>query len=490
VKLPAFVPKDLRQLARFVPTSGWDAIEWTPLVGAMREVSTRYVTGRGVASLRDGLSEAVPDITWVKKLRGVERLDRVREPEALQAAGNAILQLYFAQWLNDDGLFIDLRAVRFGLDDQAVHYAPNGLWIRLRPEFREGMVALYRSFYSDDEKAFDSALKQIERNFGKGAIMRLGSEEARIQIPAVSTGSLGLDLATGVGGVPRGRVTEIYGPESSGKTTLALHCIAEAQKTGGVAAFVDAEHALDVAYARRLGVNVDDLLVSQPDTGEQALDIAEILVRSGAVDILVVDSVAALVPRAELEGEMGDTHVGLQARLMSQAMRKLASVISKSRAAVIFINQIRMKIGVMFGSPETTTGGNALKFYASVRLDIRRIGKLKTGEEEVGNRTRVKVVKNKVAPPFRMAEFDILFGTGINRTGELIDMGVAADIVSKSGAWYSYGDERLGQGRDNACNYLKEHSEIAQEVEERLKAKHGLGSPDATDLPAEDAEEE
>ncbi|KMY66764.1 recombinase RecA [Desulfocarbo indianensis] len=330
------------------------------------------------------------------------------------------------------------------------------------------------------ERALDSALKQIERNFGKGAIMRLGSEDI-IEVPAISTGSLGLDLATGVGGVPRGRVAEIYGPESSGKTTLALHCIAEAQKLGGVAAFVDAEHALDVAYARKLGVNVDDLLVSQPDTGEQALDIAEILVRSGAVDILVVDSVAALVPRAELEGEMGDSHVGLQARLMSQAMRKLTSVIAKSRTAVIFINQIRMKIGVMFGSPETTTGGNALKFYASLRMDIRRIGKLKSGEEEVGNRTRVKVVKNKVAPPFRMAEFDILFGTGINRTGELIDMGVAGDIVTKSGAWYSYGEERLGQGRDNACNYLKDHPEIAGEVEDRLRAKHGLGPANATD---------
>jgi recombination protein RecA len=339
------------------------------------------------------------------------------------------------------------------------------------------------------EKALDSALKQIERSFGKGAIMRLGSEEATIEVPAVSTGSLGLDLATGVGGVPRGRVTEIYGPESSGKTTLALHCIAEAQKKGGVAAFVDAEHALDVGYARKLGVNVDDLLVSQPDTGEQALDIAEILVRSGAVDILVVDSVAALVPRAELEGEMGDSHVGLQARLMSQAMRKLASVISKSKTAVVFINQIRMKIGVMFGSPETTTGGNALKFYSSLRLDIRRIGKLKTGEEEVGNRTRVKVVKNKVAPPFRMTEFDILFGTGINRMGEMLDMGVAADIVSKSGAWYSYGEERLGQGRDNACQYLRDHPEVADEIENRLRAKHGLGPADATDLVDEAAEE-
>ena len=330
-------------------------------------------------------------------------------------------------------------------------------------------------------RALDSALKQIERNFGKGSIMRLGTENAAVDVPAISTGSLGLNLACGVGGVPRGRVTEIYGPESSGKTTLALHVIAEAQKLGGVAAFVDAEHALDVSYARRLGVDVDDLLVSQPDTGEQALDIAEILVRSGAVDVLVVDSVAALVPRAELEGEMGDSHVGLQARLMSQAMRKLTSVISKSHTAVIFINQIRMKIGVMFGNPETTTGGNALKFYASLRLDIRRIGKIKSGEEEVGNRTRVKVVKNKVAAPFRMAEFDILFGTGINRLGELIDMGVAAEIVGKSGAWYSYGEERLGQGRDNAMAFLREHPEVNQEIEDRLRAKHGFGLPAGSD---------
>jgi recombination protein RecA len=336
---------------------------------------------------------------------------------------------------------------------------------------------------SQRDKAVESALKQIERNFGKGAIMRLGSQEAAQDVPAISTGSLGLDIATGVGGVPRGRVTEIYGPESSGKTTLALHVIAEAQKAGGVAAFIDAEHALDVGYARKLGVNVDDLLVSQPDTGEQALDIVEILVRSGGVDVLVVDSVAALVPRAELEGEMGDSHVGLQARLMSQAMRKLTSVISKSRTSVVFINQIRMKIGVMFGSPETTTGGNALKFYASLRLDIRRIGKLKSGEVEVGNRTRVKVVKNKVAPPFRQAEFDILFGAGVNKLGELIDMGVNEDIVSKSGAWYSYGDERLGQGRENVCNYLREHPDMAGEIEDRLRAKYGL-------VPAEEPEAE
>jgi recombination protein RecA len=325
------------------------------------------------------------------------------------------------------------------------------------------------------DKALDSALKQIERNFGRGAIMRLGTGGALPDVTAISTGSLGLDLATGVGGVPRGRVTEIYGPESSGKTTLTLHVIAEAQKAGGVAAFVDAEHALDVAYARKLGVNVDELLVSQPDTGEQALDIVEILVRSGAIDVLVVDSVAALVPRAELEGEMGDSHVGLQARLMSQAMRKLTSVISKSRTAVIFINQIRMKIGVMFGNPETTTGGNALKFYASLRLDIRRIGKVKSGEDEVGSRVRVKVVKNKVAPPFRQAEFDVMFGAGINKLGEVLDMGVLADLITKSGAWYSHGEERMGQGRDNAIIYLREHPEVSDQVEERLRAKHGIG---------------
>ncbi len=336
------------------------------------------------------------------------------------------------------------------------------------------------------EKALDSALKQIERSFGRGAIMRLGSGDVAADVVAISSGSLGLDLATGVGGIPRGRITEIYGPESSGKTTLALHVMAEAQRAGGVAAFIDAEHALDVSYARRLGVNVDDLLVSQPDTGEQALDIAEILVRSGAVDALVVDSVAALVPRAELEGEMGDSHVGLQARLMSQAMRKLTSVISKSRTAMIFINQIRMKIGVMFGSPETTTGGNALKFYASLRLDIRRIGKIKTGEKEVGNRTRVKVVKNKVAPPFRQAEFDILFGQGINRLGELLDLGVAEDLVGKSGAWYSYGDERLGQGRDNACTYLRDHPELAREIDQRLRAKLGMIPQPQDEAPDQD----
>ncbi len=337
-------------------------------------------------------------------------------------------------------------------------------------------------------KALESALKQIEKNFGKGSIMRLGSGEVAADVSAIPSGSLALDLATGVGGVPRGRITEIYGPESSGKTTLALHVIAEAQKLGGVAAFVDAEHALDVGYARKLGVNVDELLVSQPDTGEQALDIVEILVRSGAVDVLVVDSVAALVPRAELEGEMGDSHVGLQARLMSQAMRKLTSIISKSHAAVIFINQIRMKIGVMFGNPETTTGGNALKFYASLRLDIRAIGKLKSGEEEIGRRVRVKVVKNKVAPPFRQAEFDVMFGQGINKMGEILDMGVAADLVAKSGAWYSYAEERMGQGRENAIIYLKEHPEVTAQVEERLRARHGAVI--TAGAAAEDADEE
>ncbi len=326
------------------------------------------------------------------------------------------------------------------------------------------------------EQAVESALKQIERSFGKGSIMRLGDGIGPIDIKAISTGSLTLDLATGIGGVPCGRVTEIYGPESSGKTTLALHVIAEAQKKGGVAAFIDAEHALDVAYARRLGVNTDELLVSQPDTGEQALEIVEILVRSGGVDVVVVDSVAALVPQAELEGDMGDSHVGLQARLMSQAMRKLAAVISKSHTAVIFINQIRMKIGVMYGSPEVTTGGNALKFYASLRLDIRRTGRIKVGDQEIGNRARVKVVKNKVAPPFRQAEFDIIFGQGINRLGELLDLGVANDLVEKSGAWYSYGDERLGQGRENAINYLREHPDIIRELEDRLRVKLGIAT--------------
>jgi recombination protein RecA len=341
---------------------------------------------------------------------------------------------------------------------------------------------------AERSRAVEAALKQIEKSFGKGAVMRMGAGQVA-DVAAISTGSLGLDMITGVGGIPRGRVTEIYGPESSGKTTLALHCIAEAQRRGGVAAFIDAEHALDVVYARRLGVNVDDLLVSQPDYGEQALEIAEVLVRSGGVDILVVDSVAALVPRAEIEGEMGDSHVGLQARLMSQAMRKLASVLNKSQAAMIFINQIRMKIGVMFGSPETTTGGNALKFYSSLRLDIRRIGALKSGEEVVGNRTRVKTVKNKVAPPFRTSEFDILYGSGINKLGEILDMGVAEEMISKSGAWYSYGDERMGQGRDNAIKYLKENSEACDELERRLRVKYGLIPAGDNQDAAEDAGE-
>jgi recombination protein RecA len=321
----------------------------------------------------------------------------------------------------------------------------------------------------DKSRAVDMAMSQIEKQFGKGSIMRLGAEALTADIPVIPTGSLSLDIATGIGGIPRGRVTEIFGPEASGKTTLALHSIAEAQKLGGLAAFIDAEHALDVVYANKLGVNCDDLLVSQPDNGEQALEIAEILVRSGAMDIVVVDSVAALVPRAEIEGEMGDAHMGLQARLMSQALRKLTGTISKTHTSLIFINQIRQKIGVMFGNPETTTGGNALKFYASLRLDIRRIGALKDGQEIVGSRTRVKVVKNKIAPPFKEAEFDILFGEGISREGDVVDLGVAHDIVEKSGTWYSYGGNRIGQGRDNARNYLKEHPEILHEVETKIK---------------------
>jgi recombination protein RecA len=326
----------------------------------------------------------------------------------------------------------------------------------------------------DKSKAVDMAMSQIEKQFGKGAIMRLGAEALSADIPVIPTGSLSLDIATGIGGIPRGRITEIFGPEASGKTTLALHSIAEAQKLGGLAAFIDAEHALDVVYANKLGVNCDDLLVSQPDNGEQALEIAEILVRSGAMDIVVVDSVAALVPRAEIEGEMGDAHMGLQARLMSQALRKLTGTISKTHTSLIFINQIRQKIGVMFGNPETTTGGNALKFYASLRLDIRRIGALKDGQEIVGSRTRVKVVKNKIAPPFKEAEFDILFGEGISREGDVVDLGVAHDIVEKSGTWYSYGGNRIGQGRDNARSYLKEHPEILHEVETKIKEAYRI----------------
>jgi recombination protein RecA len=321
------------------------------------------------------------------------------------------------------------------------------------------------------KKALVAALGQIEKQFGKGSVMRLGDAAANYEVESLSTGSLGLDIALGVGGLPRGRVVEIFGPESSGKTTLTLQAIAEAQRAGGTAAFVDAEHALDPSYAEKLGVNVKDLLVSQPDTGEQALEITDMLVRSGAVDIVVVDSVAALTPKAEIEGEMGDIHVGLQARLMSQALRKLTGNIKRSNTIVIFINQIRMKIGVMFGNPETTTGGNALKFYASVRLDIRRIGALKNGEEVIGNMTRVKVVKNKVAPPFREAEFEIMYGAGISRNGEIIDMGVLQGFVEKSGSWYSYSGERIGQGKENARTYLDQHPEKAKEIEDRLRAK-------------------
>ena len=326
----------------------------------------------------------------------------------------------------------------------------------------------------DKTKALDAALAQIDRAFGKGSIMRLGGAQTALDIETVSTGSLGLDIALGVGGLPRGRVIEIYGPESSGKTTLALHTIAEAQKKGGVCAFVDAEHALDPVYARKLGVNLQDLLISQPDTGEQALEIADTLVRSGAIDVLVVDSVAALTPRAELEGEMGDVQPGLQARLMSQALRKLTGSISKSRTMVIFINQIRMKIGVSYGSPETTTGGNALKFYASVRLDIRRIGSIKERDEVIGNQTRVKVVKNKVAPPFKQVEFDIMYGEGVSKLGELIDLGVKAGIVEKSGAWYSFDSQRLGQGRENSKSFLRENPEIAGRIESAVRQSAGV----------------
>jgi len=327
---------------------------------------------------------------------------------------------------------------------------------------------------TDKQKALDSALAQIERQFGKGSIMRLGADNPAQEIEATSTGSLGLDIALGIGGLPKGRVVEIYGPESSGKTTLTLHSIAEEQKKGGVCAFVDAEHALDPLYAKKLGVNLDELLISQPDTGEQALEIVDTLVRSGAVNMIVVDSVAALTPKSELEGDMGDSSVGVHARLMSQAMRKLTGSISRTKCTVIFINQIRMKIGVMFGSPETTTGGNALKFYSSVRLDIRRIGALKDRDEVVGNATRVKVVKNKVAPPFKQVEFDIMYGEGISKTGELLDLGVKGEIVEKSGSWFSYGDERIGQGRENAKTFLKENPHIANAIEDKIRASHGL----------------
>ncbi len=326
----------------------------------------------------------------------------------------------------------------------------------------------------DKQKALDAALSQIERNFGKGSVMKLGQSHTAVQADAIPTGSIGLDIGLGIGGLPRGRVVEIFGTEGSGKTTLALHVIAEAQLEGGTCAFVDAEHALDPSYAAKLGVDVDELLISQPDAGEQALEIADTLVRSGAVDVVVIDSVAALVPRAELEGEMGDIHVGLQARLMSQALRKLTSSISRSGCIVIFINQIRMKIGVMFGSPETTSGGNALKFYASLRLDIRRIGAIKDRDEVVGNQTRVKVVKNKLAPPFKSVEFDIMYGEGISKTGELIDLGVTAGIVDKSGSWFSYGEQRIGQGRENAKQFLKDSPEIADEIEHAIRVSVGL----------------
>ena len=342
----------------------------------------------------------------------------------------------------------------------------------------------------EKKKALEAALGQIERQFGKGSIMKLGADNPVAEIESTSTGSLGLDIALGIGGLPKGRIIEVYGPESSGKTTLALHAVAEEQKKGGVCAFVDAEHALDPQYGKKLGIDLDELLISQPDTGEQALEITDTLVRSGAVSVVVVDSVAALTPKSELEGDMGDSSVGVQARLMSQAMRKLTGSIARSNCMVIFINQIRMKIGVMFGSPETTTGGNALKFYASVRLDIRRIGAIKDRDEVVGNQTRVKVVKNKVAPPFKQVEFDIMYGEGISKTGELIDLGVKAGVVDKSGAWFSYGDERIGQGRENAKTFLKENPDIANDIEDKIRAAHGLDFDCAPPGAEEVAEEE
>jgi len=340
------------------------------------------------------------------------------------------------------------------------------------------------------QKALDTALTQIERSYGKGAIMRMGEDGASVRIEAIPTGAINLDAAIGIGGIPRGRISEIYGPESSGKTTICLHVIANAQKAGGIAAFIDAEHALDVGYARKLGVDVDNLLVSQPDTGEQALEIAEVLIRSNAIDVVVIDSVAALVPRAEIEGEMGDSHVGLQARLMSQALRKLTGAVNRSHTSVIFTNQIREKVGVMFGSPETTSGGRALKFYASVRLDIRRIGAIKDGQDVIGNRTRVKVVKNKCAPPFRQAEFDIQYAEGVSHNGLLIDLGVEHRIVDKSGSWLSYGDLRLGQGKENAKQFLVENADIAQEIEARILEALGVGGAASDDDSAEDAPQE
>jgi recombination protein RecA len=357
---------------------------------------------------------------------------------------------------------------------QAVIAAPGWLWNKEKKMTAANLFDLGSKRDMDKAKALESALAQIERQFGKGSIMRLGADSPAMDIEATSTGSIGLDIALGIGGLPKGRIIEIYGPESSGKTTLTLHVVAEEQKKGGVCAFVDAEHALDPQYAKKLGVNLDDLLISQPDTGEQALEIVDTLVRSGAVSLVVVDSVAALTPKSEIEGDMGDMQMGAQARLMSQAMRKLTASIGRSNCMVIFINQIRMKIGVMFGSPETTTGGNALKFYASVRLDIRRIGAIKDREEIVGNTTRVKVVKNKVAPPFKQVEFDIMYGEGISKIGELIDIGVKAGVVEKSGAWYSYGDERIGQGRENAKTFLKANPATAAAIEEKIRGANGL----------------
>ncbi|MEO1198005.1 MAG: recombinase RecA [Pseudomonadota bacterium] len=348
----------------------------------------------------------------------------------------------------------------------------------------QGSLRLIEGGSMDKSKALEAAIGQIERQFGKGSVMKLGGEQV-VEVQSVPTGSLGLDIALGIGGLPRGRIVEIYGPESSGKTTLALHTVAEAQKSGGASAFIDAEHALDPVYARKLGVNVDDLLIAQPDTGEQALEIAETLVRSGAIDVLVIDSVAALTPRAEIEGEMGESLPGLQARLMSQALRKLTAAISRSHCIVVFINQIRMKIGVMYGSPETTTGGNALKFYSSVRLDIRRTGAIKDRDEVVGNATRVKVVKNKLAPPFREVEFDIMYGEGISKLGEILDLGVKQSIVEKSGAWFSYDSQRLGQGRENAKQFLRDNPGVAEEIEDKVRSSYGLSG--ATDASSDDS---
>jgi recombination protein RecA len=365
----------------------------------------------------------------------------------------------------------------------------NTLWKNYPPQGEKFMTTAQDKQTEGRLKSVDNAISQIERQFGKGAIMRLGEHE-RENIPAISTGTLGIDIALGVGGLPRGRMTEIYGPESSGKTTLALHVIAEAQRAGGNAAFIDAEHALDIDYAEKLGVDVDNLLVSQPDFGEQALEICEVLMRSGGMDVIVIDSVAALVPRAEIDGNVGDHHVGLQARLMSHAMRKFTSVLQRTNTVLIFINQIRMKIGVMFGNPETTTGGNALKFYSSIRIDIRRMTQIKDGQEVIGNRTKVKVVKNKVAPPFKLAEFDIIYGQGISKTGDLLDLGVSQEIIDKSGAWYSYNDERIGQGRENAKTFLKEHPDMLAEIDRKVRIGFGIPVADEDKGPVPTATEE